>query len=145
MHVLCMYVCIYACMYVCMHVCMYACMHALCMYVYMYVCMHVYTYVFFYIHPPHTFGSPVHVMHPSHLLLRTLIHHNSFRGNFWKSGYLKDKTWEVNIDMDLGAMICEVGGALSRSCSFLESVSGVGVEKPWDLQSIRMFMIGGSF
>jgi hypothetical protein len=32
-----------------------------------------------------------------------------------KTGYLKDKTWEVNIDMDLVAKICEVGGGLSRS------------------------------
>jgi hypothetical protein len=56
---------------------------------------------------------------------------NSFRGNIWKSGYLKDKTWEVNIDMDLGTMICEVGG---RS---VEVVSGGGVEKRWDPQSIQ--------
>jgi hypothetical protein len=50
--------------------------------------------------------------------------------------------------MDLGAIICEVGGALSRSCFCLEAVSGGGVngvEKLWDLQSIRTFMIGGSF
>lgn len=88
-------------------------------YTYICVCMYVCTYilnVFLYIHPLRTFGSPVRVMHPSHLLLRTVIHHSSFRGNFWKSGYLKNKIWEVHVDMDLGAIICEVGGALSRSC-----------------------------
>jgi hypothetical protein len=89
------------------------CYTYMCVYVW---CIYVYTCVFLYIHPPRTLGSPVHVMHPSHLLLRSVIRHNSFRGSFWKGGYLKDKTCEVNIDMGLGAMICEVGGALSRPC-----------------------------
>ena len=84
-------------------------------YMRMYVCTYILN-VFLYIHPLRTFGSPVRVMHPSHLLLRTVIHHSSIRGNFWKSGYLKNKIWEVHVDMDLGAIICEVGGALSRSC-----------------------------
>jgi len=148
MYVLCMYICVYVYMCVCMYVCIYVCMCYVCIYVCMCicvcVCMYVLLYVciylgiFVYTPTPH-FGSPVDVMHPSHLLLRTLIHHNSFRGNFWKSGYLKDKTWEVNIDMDLGTMICEAGGDLSRSC-FCQVVSGGGVngvEKLWHLQSIQ--------